>query len=114
VKKLLRTAIILAGLIGGCAVHPTVPVTLTREQFAALYDDEDKYNFVWYMGSDAQYHHFCLQHWTLKPDGSDLDHMDNCKYYQVEVTELGVKRPFPWTNNQNQWRLLRPHIGDTN
>jgi hypothetical protein len=112
VKKILSAAVILASLAGGCAVHSGPPMTLTREQFATLYDDEQKFNFVWYMGSDASYHYFCMEHWILKPDGSDLDHRDNRKFYQVELAELGVKRPFPRTNNENQWRLLRPHIGD--
>jgi hypothetical protein len=111
-KKFFPMTIILAGLLGGCVVHSAPPATLTHEQFATLYDDEQKYNFVWYMGSDTQYHYFCMEHWIMKSDGSDLDHRDARKFFQVELAELGVKRPFTRTNNENQWRLLRPRIGE--
>jgi hypothetical protein len=49
-----------------------------------------------------------MEHWTFKPDGTDAT-LDRRSFYKVAVTELGVKRPFPLTYNQDQWRLMRPH-----
>jgi hypothetical protein len=109
--KVLSAAVIVAFLAVGCAQPPAPPVTLTREQFATLYDDHDNVTDVWYMGSDEDYHHFCMEHWTATADGSN-GHLDSQKFYQVPVDELGVKRPFHLTMNPDQWRLLRPH-GDT-
>jgi hypothetical protein len=106
--KFLRAVLILAFVVAGCAAPDAPPVSLTREQFATLYDDHDAVTDVWYMGSDDQNHHFCMEHWTVNPDGSDAK-LDSRRFYLVAVTELGVKRPFPVTTNQDQWRLLRPH-----
>jgi hypothetical protein len=98
--------------LSGCSTSsvPTDPPTaLTREQFATLYNDHKDFTNVWYMGSDAQYHHFIFEHWTIDDPNSINGHMDLQKAIQVPVTELGVRRPFPLTYNKDQWRLMRPH-----
>jgi hypothetical protein len=95
-------------LLTGCAASNSAPpATLTKDQFAALYNDEDAVTDVWYTGSDSQYHYFCMEHWTFKPDGSAA-HLDSQKFYQVSVAEFGVKRPFAHTTDPQQWRLMRP------
>ena len=99
-------------LLTGCStssVPADPPVTLTRDQFSAVYDDRKDFTDVWYMGSDAQYHHFLFEHWTIDDPNKVNGHLDSQKSIQVPVTEVGVKRPFPFTYNHDQWRLMRPH-----
>ena len=99
--------LVAAILLGGCAASQPKPTTLTREQFATLYDDKQAITDVWYMGSDSQYNYFCMEHWTVTPDGNDAKR-DSQKFYQVSLAEVGVKDPFPLTHDPSQWRLMRP------
>jgi hypothetical protein len=101
--------LLAAMLAVGCASQSSqqAPTTLTREEFAALYDDTQAVTDVWYMGSDGQYSHFCMEHWTVTSDGNDAK-LDSRKFYQVPITEVGVKNPFPVTSDESLWRLMRP------
>jgi hypothetical protein len=97
--------------LAGCSTNSggaDPPVTLTREQFATLYNNRKAFTDVYYMGTDSQYHHFLFEHWTITDPNSVNGHLDLQKSVQVAVTELGVKRPFPLTYNKDQWRLMRP------
>jgi hypothetical protein len=111
-RKTLAIVVLCSLALTGCAPSDPAlsqpPQTLTRDQFATLYDDHKLITDVWYIGSDADYHHFIMEHWTVNPDNLQ-GHMDFQKAYQVPVTEFGVKRPFPLTYNKDQWRLMRPH-----
>jgi hypothetical protein len=107
VKMLRWLSITICMLAGACAASQQAPTTLTEEQFADLYNDHQAVTDVWYMGSDSQYNYFCMEHWTLNADGSNAT-LDNQKFYRVPPTEFGVKHPFMYTSNQDQWRLLRP------
>jgi hypothetical protein len=99
---------LLLGVMAGCSSVPAgAPTTLSRTQFKALYADTDAITDVYYMGSDSQYHHFIMEHWTIKPDGSDGT-LDSSKHYQVSVEELIVEKPFAYTTDKDHWRLLRP------
>src|SRR5271154_605421 len=96
-------------LLAGCTVfHPAPPTTtLSGYDFARIFDNYDLYTCVWYMGSDTQYHHFCMEHWKLNEKATDGT-MDKRDLYQVSVQEWNVPRPFALTDDENQWRLLRP------
>jgi len=96
-------------LSSGCALfHPTPQTTtLSGYDFAKVFDNYTLYTDVWYMGTDSQNHHFCMEHWTLKADGSNAT-MDKRDFYQVSVLEWNIVRPFALTTDETQWRLLRP------
>ena len=89
--------------LSGCAGDATV----SREQFESLYNDETKYTDVWYTGSDADFHHFCMEHWTLKPDGSDAT-LDSQQFYRVPVNQLHLNQTTPVSKDQDKWTLMRP------
>jgi hypothetical protein len=93
--------------LAGCAAPAPPPLTLTRTQFLTQYNNYQAFTDVWYMGSDSQFNYFRMEHWKLNPDGTNAS-LDSYKIYRVSLTELGVKDPFPLTQNENQWRLLRP------
>lgn len=106
---------ILSGmlLVLACGCSSFNTATINRQEFDKLYEDKTAITDVWYMGTDASYHHFCMEHWTLKPDGSDAK-LDNQKFYQVPISELHMNDPFPVVSdvkNQEKWRLLRPNLG---
>jgi len=92
--------------VGGCASNQT-PQQITEDQFVALYKDENNITDVWYMGSDDSNDYFCMEHWTLKPDGSD-GKLDQQEFFKVALSDIHPRQPFPYTTDQNKWRLMRP------
>jgi hypothetical protein len=101
---------VLIGVGPGCALFPAAqpaPITLSAYDFARIFDNYELYTDVWYMGTDDQYHHFCFEHWTFKSDGGDAT-LDRRQVYLVSVQEWRVARPFPYVEDESQWRLLRP------
>jgi hypothetical protein len=101
-------------LITGCAASHA-PETITEDQFVQYYQDQTTYTDVYYMGSDNQFDYFCMEHWTLtnadKPETAS-GKMDSQNFYKVAVTPertQKVKKPFPLTYVQDNWRLMRPH-----
>jgi|GEM_PF-5974787 len=111
--KYLRTRSTLFSLAGtlaavGCANSHPSPTTVTETQFIAMYDDQTKYNVVAYMGSDDTYDYFCLEHVTLKPDGTDVSSVDLKEYDRTAMPDHRVKNPFPFTYDDSQWRIMRP------
>jgi hypothetical protein len=102
--------LVLAGIGPGCALFPAAqptPITLSAYDFARIFDNYELYTDVWYMGTDDQYHHFCFEHWTFKSGGGDAT-LDRRQVYLVSVQEWRVARPFPYVEDESQWRLLRP------
>jgi hypothetical protein len=108
-----RFALLALLLTAGCALFRSPedePVTLGRYDFIRVFENYDLYTDVWYMGSDSVYHHFCMEHWTFKPNKKGVVDavMDRREFYQVDMEELPIPLPFALTKDEDQWRLLRP------
>jgi hypothetical protein len=102
----LIAVLLTAACLAGCSTQN--PTTVTEKQFITYYQDQDTYTDVWYMGSDTTYDYFCMEHWTFKPDGSDAT-LDKRSFYRVTLVSNKVKSPFPVTQDEQKWRLMRPN-----
>ena len=102
-----RLYVLLIALSGTNLAGCEQTVTVDRQSFQQLYDDDQTYTDVWYTGTDANYHHFILEHWTLTADGKD-GHFDYRKLVQVPKDQMEINKPMDVTNDQEKWQLLRP------
>jgi hypothetical protein len=99
--------LLIAATLAGCSSESAS--TVDEKQFATLFKDDQTYTDVMYMGSDGGYDYFCMEHWTIQPDGSD-GKLDKRNFYRVMLTNQHVKDPFPLTYDENKWRVMRPTL----